>query len=70
MTTSRVDAYLAALSKTAGREFDAAGKPVLTELEAHVVVEADRLDFVDAFKRHVAVVIELGRLERLDEEVG
>lgn len=69
MTASRVEAYLAALAKTAGREFDAGGEPILTAVERGVLAEADKADFIDAFRQHVRVTIELQRLDMLDAEV-
>lgn len=68
--TTRSEAYLAALSKTAGRRFDDKGRPILTAVEMRVVAEAEKADYVDDFKRHVAVTIELQRLANLDAEVG
>jgi len=66
---TRVKAYLTALAKTAGRQFDAAGKPVLTKDEQRVLAEAERADFVDAFRLHIKMTIALRRLEHLDSQV-
>ena len=67
---TRVEAYLAALSKTKGRCFDFTGQPILNDEEREVLRAADLADFTDAFKRHIVVVCRLKRLEQLDRLVG
>jgi len=69
MTTLRSDAYLAAFAKTAGRRFDYAGLPILTDEEWKLVRDARLEEAVADFRRHVSVTTEVARLEWLDGSV-
>lgn len=65
MTATRVEAYLTALAKTAGREFAFDGSLVLTDGERDLIAGLEHQDFADDFQRAIAVRQAMMRLDFL-----
>lgn len=62
---TRIEAYKAALAKTAGRRFDAAGQPILTDDERAMLKGLERADFAEAFQRAIGLKMAMMRLEAI-----
>lgn len=62
---NRVEAYKAALAKTAGRRFDADGKAILTDGEKAMLKGLERADFADGFRQAIGLKIAMKRLEMI-----